>query len=683
VEYTCPMHPQVRQKAPGSCPLCGMSLEPIKAASADTSELRGMTLRFYISLLLTIPIFIFTMLGHLYSFSEKGQAFSLWLQAACATPVVLWGGFPFFVRGWRSILTLKLNMFTLIALGIGTAYLYSMAIVLFHLPFYAYFEAASMITVLVLLGQVLELRARAGTGDAIRALMHLSPLTAIRIKDNQETSIPLEEVRIGDTLRVRPGEKVPVDGVILEGDASIDESLMTGEAIPVEKHPGDAVIGATLNEKGSFTMLAKHVGSETMLSRIVQMVSEAQRSKAPIQNLADTVSAYFVPTVILAALLTFLAWFSIGMQQAIINAVSVLIIACPCALGLATPMSIRVSVGQGALQGILIKEAKGLEQMEKIDTVVTDKTGTLTEGKARVTAIVRAQNISEEDLLCFAASLAVGSAHPLSSAIVLYAKERHLPLLELSEFTSLTGMGVMGKISNTQVVIGNEKLMQQQHLDFSPFFEKAHALRLKGATIIFIALDQNPAGFIAVSDKIKDTTAEAIAMLHKEGIRIVMLTGDNEASALAVGKQLGIDEIHAQILPQDKQRIIEELQSQGHRVAMAGDGINDAPALMQADIGIAMGSGTDVAIESAAVTLVKGDIRGIARLRTLSIATMRNIRQNLWFAFLYNALGIPIAAGVFYPFFGLLLSPIIASAAMTFSSVSVIANALHLRRIKL
>ncbi len=700
VEYTCPMHPQILQPKPGSCPICGMALEPktFTAEKEENIELKEMTLRFWVGLFLTLPILFFTMIGPLFSLSFSPTVI-LWIQAALATPVVIWGGWPFFTRGYSSIINRSLNMFTLISIGVGAAYLYSMIAAFWpsifppsfqdqsnQIP--VYFEAASVITVLVLLGQVLELRARDRTSQAIRALLNLAPKKArIILEDKSEKDIPLEEVKKGDVLRVRPGEKVPTDGVVLEGSSSIDESMITGEPFPVTKHMGDKVTGATLNGSGSFIMRAERVGSETLLSRIIQMVSDAQRSRAPIQKLADLVSSYFVPAVVAIAILTFIIWGLIGpspaFAHALINAVAVLIIACPCALGLATPMSIMVGVGQGARAGILIKNAEALEMMSKVNTVVVDKTGTLTEGKPKLTTIVNLGEKSADELLQLAASLEIASEHPLGVPIVSRAKEKNLSLLPIEDFKSITGKGVIGKIAGKTVAIGNQKLLLDLKIDLGVTLEKADSFRQQGQTVLYLAIDEKLAGILAVSDVIKASTKEAIEMLHKEGIRIVMLTGDNKTTARAVGKALDIDEIEAEVLPEDKNRIIKRLQAEGRFVAMAGDGINDAPALAQANVGIAMGTGTDIAIESAGITLVKGDLRGIARSRKLSHATMRNIKQNLWFAFIYNTVGVPIAAGVLYPVFGLLLSPIIASAAMTLSSVSVIMNSLRLNRKKL
>jgi len=694
------MHPQILQSKPGSCPICGMALEPkvFTAKKEENVELKEMALRFWIGLILTLPILWLTMIGPFLSLSLSSTV-SIWIQAAFATPVVLWGGWPFFLRGWNSIIRRNLNMFTLISMGVGAAYLYSVVAAFWPSIFPAsflgkgneipvYFEAASVITVLVLLGQVLELRARDKTSHAIRALLNLAPTTArLILEDRSEKDIPLEEVKKGDKLRVRPGEKVPTDGTILEGNSSIDESMITGEPFPVAKHDGDKVTGATLNGNGSFIMRAERVGSETLLSRIIHMVSEAQRSRAPIQKLADLVSSYFVPAVVVIAILTLIIWGLIGpapaFAHALINAVAVLIIACPCALGLATPMSIMVGVGQGAKSGILIKNAEALELMSKIDTVVVDKTGTLTEGKPKLTTILSFSEKAEDELLQLAASLEVASEHPLGAPIVSKAKEKTLSLLPIDSFQSLTGKGVTGEIAGKRIAIGNQKLLLDLKIDLGTALEKTEPLHQQGQTVLYLAINGKLVGAFAVSDVIKASTQEAIDMLHKEGIRIVMLTGDNRGTARAVGQALGIDEIETEVLPEDKNKIIKALQAEGRIVAMAGDGINDAPALAQADVGIAMGTGTDIAIESAEITLVKGDLRGIARARKLSHATMGNIKQNLWFAFIYNTLGVPIAAGVLYPVFGLLLSPIIASTAMTLSSVSVIMNALRLNRQKL
>lgn len=695
-EYTCPMHPQIRQSNPGQCPICGMNLEPmIISGDEEDLELKNMTKRFWIALVLTIPIVILTLFEmRLVSSVISYKAYAI-IQILLATPVVLWAGFPFFQRGWRSIVTLNLNMFTLIALGIGASYIYSLVAVLFPFIFppsfrsqegqvALYFEAATVITVLVLLGQVLELRARAKTSNAIRNLLNLAPKTATLILENgQEKFVPIEEIKKGDKLRVRPGEKIPVDGIIIEGQSVIDESMITGESISIEKTKGDVVTGATLNGTGSFIMQAEKVGDDTMLSRIVKMVSEAQSSRAPIQKLVDTISSYFVPIVLLISVISFFIWGFFGpppsFAYGLVNAVAVLIIACPCALGLATPVSIMVGVGKGALAGVLIKNAEALETLAKVDTVVVDKTGTLTEGKIRLNKIVSLDG-NEDALLRLSASLESLSEHPLSLAVVSNAKEKGLTLSQVQDFQSFTGKGISGKVDGKTIAIGNQRLMEEHKVSLDFLVEKAEKLRNEGQTVLYISSDGKLLGILAASDVIKNTTSEAIKQLHDEKIRIVMLTGDHRITAKAIGKTLGIDEIEAEVLPEDKGKLIKKLQEQGHIVAMAGDGINDAPALAQANVGIAMGTGTDVAIESAGITLVKGDLRGIVRARHLSIATVHNIRQNLFFAFIYNLLGIPIAAGILYPFFGLLLSPIIASAAMAFSSVSVVWNALRLNR---
>jgi P-type Cu+ transporter len=704
IEYVCPMHPEIVREEPGSCPICGMALEPrtVTLEDAPNPELVDMTRRFWISAALSLPLFIVAMtdmlpgqpLQHLLS-----PSLLTWVQFILATPVVLWGGWPFFMRGWRSIVNRSPNMFTLIAIGVGAAYFYSVVATLFPdiFPpsFYGhsgtvavYFEAAAIITTLVLLGQVLELRARSRTSSAIKALLGLSPKTARLIReDGREEDVPLDRVRVGDRLRVRPGEKVPVDGVVVEGATSIEESMITGEPIPVEKSKGSRVIGGTVNGTGSIVVEAQRIGSETMLAQIVRMVSEAQRTRAPIQRLADIVSAYFVLAVIVVAALTFIIWALLGpeprMAYAIVNAVSVLIIACPCALGLATPMSIMVGVGRGATEGILIKNAEALEVLEKVDTLVVDKTGTLTEGKPKLSEVVTVEGIDRKEILRLAASLERGSEHPLAAAIVGAAEEEGVPLSAAEDFRSLTGKGVIGKVDGRSVALGNPALLQELAIDPGPLLERAEELRGGGHTVMFVAIDNRAAGLVVVSDPIKESTYEAIQILHREGIRIAMVTGDSRTTAEAVARRLGIDQVEAEVLPEQKVEVIKRLQAEGRIVAMAGDGVNDAPALAQAHVGIAMGTGTDVAIESAHITLVKGDLRGIAKARRLSRATMRNIRQNLFFAFFYNVLGVPIAAGVLYPFFGILLSPIIASAAMTFSSVSVIANALRLRRVKL
>jgi Cu+-exporting ATPase len=704
IEYTCPMHPEIVRDEPGSCPICGMALEPrtVTAEEEVNPELLDMTRRFWVSVALTAPLVLLSMAemiaGEPVPRALSGR-FLTWIQLALATPVVLWGGWPFFQRGWASIVNRSLNMFTLIAIGTGTAYGYSVVATLFPdlLPHAfrghsgeaaVYFEAAAVITTLVLLGQVLELRARSQTSSAIKALLGLAPKTARLLRDDgTEADVPLDHVQPGDRLRIRPGEKVPVDGIILEGTSAVDESMVSGEPVPVEKSPGSRVIGGTVNGTGGLVMRAERVGHETLLAQIVRMVSEAQRTRAPIQRLADTVSAYFVPAVIGVAALTFTLWALFGPEPrlvyALVNAVAVLIIACPCALGLATPMSIMVGTGRGAMAGVLIKNAEALEILEQVDTLVVDKTGTLTEGKPRLASVVALPSLSEEELLHLAASLERGSEHPLAAAIVGGAHERGIGLEDVQDFRSVTGKGVMGRVNSRAVALGNRALLEELQLDDGELVERAEGLRRGGQTVMFVAIDGKPAGLLGVADPIKASTPEAIEMLHREGIRVVMLTGDSRTTAEAVARELAIDEVEAEVLPEEKGAVIRRLQAEGRVVAMAGDGINDAPALAQAQVGIAMGTGTDVAMESAGVTLVKGDLRGIVRARRLSQATMRNIRQNLFFAFLYNALGVPVAAGVLYPVFGLLLSPMIASAAMTFSSVSVIANALRLRRLAL
>ena len=703
-EYTCPMHPEIIRDAPGSCPICGMALEPrtVIGGEEKNEELEDMTRRFKIGLLLAIPLLLIAM-SDLIPGQPLQHAVSMRLltlaQLALATPVVLWGGWPFFQRGWASIVNRSLNMFTLIAVGTGVAYWYSVIATFFPGIFPAsfgghgggvgvYFEVSAVIVVLVLLGQVLELRARSKTSSAIKALLGLAPKTARVIRDDgTEEEMSLDVIKPGDKLRVRPGEKVPVDGIVLEGTSSIDESMVSGEPIPVEKSKGDKVTGGTINGTGGFTMRAERVGADTLLAQIVRMVSEAQRSRAPIQRLADTVSSYFVPAVIVAAIITFAVWGLAGpeprLAHAIVNAVAVLIIACPCALGLATPMSIMVGTGRGASAGVLIKNAEALEVLEKIDTLIVDKTGTLTEGKPRLTSVLPLNETSESELLRLAASIERGSEHPLAAAIVTGAQQRNLSFSEAEEFQSITGKGVVGKIDGRSVALGNSRLLDQLNIDASGLVERAEALRKEGETVMFVGVDGRLAGLLGVADPIKESTADAIRALHEDGIRIVMVTGDNRTTAEAVARKLGIDEVEADVLPEQKGEVVKRLQAQGRLVAMAGDGVNDAPALAQAQVGIAMGTGTDVAIESAGVTLLKGDLRGIARARKLSRATMQNIRQNLFFAFIYNALGIPIAAGALYPVFGLLLSPMIASAAMSFSSVSVIGNALRLRKAEL
>ena len=702
VEYTCPMHPQIVRPGPGFCPICGMALEPRTVTAGDENpELRAMTRRFWISLVLTVPLFAIAM-ADMFPGSPVARVLPLrwvsWIELLLATPVVLWGGWPFFQRGWASIVNRSTNMFTLIAMGVGAAYGYSLVATIFPGIFPAtfrdmngivpvYFEAAAAITTLVLLGQVLELRARSRTGQAIRALLDLSPKTARVLRDAEEVDIPLEQVKVGDRLRVRPGEKVPVDGVVLEGNSSVDESMITGESMPVEKTPQSHVVGATINGTGSFVMRAERVGSETLLAQIVQMVGQAQRSRAPIQNLADRVSAWFVPAVIGIAVLTFLAWGLLGPQprfaHALVNAVAVLIIACPCALGLATPMAITVGMGRGAHFGVLLRNAEALEILEKVNTLVVDKTGTLTEGKPKVISVIEVNGYNESDLLRLVASLEQGSEHPLAAAILSAAKSRGLELAEAQNFTSATGGGVAGIVDGKSAIAGTEKFLQDSGISTESLTAKATELRSLGQTVILAAIDRNLAGAIGIADPIKQSTAPALRELKNQAIRILMVTGDSATTAEAIARQLGIDEYEAEVLPQNKAEIVKRLQQQGRTVAMAGDGINDAPALAQANVGIAMGTGTNVAMESGDVILVKGDLAGILRARKLSQATMRNIRQNLFFAFLYNSLGVPIAAGVLYPFFGLFLSPVLAAAAMSLSSVSVISNSLRLRTIRL
>ena len=699
-EYTCPMHPEVRQKGPGSCPICGMALEPVDAAHVEERnvELEDMTRRFFVSLVLTAPILAF-MVAELLPGRPLDRVVSHglrnWIEFALATPVVWWGAAPFFQRGWASIVNRYLNMFTLIALGVAAAYTYSVAAVLAPGLFpdsfrmggevAVYFEPAAVIVVLVLLGQVLELRARSRTSTAIRGLLGLTPKTARRVEsDGTEHDVPLEHVSVGDRLRVRPGERIPVDGIVLEGTTTVDESMVTGEPIPVEKVAEASVTGGTVNGTGTFVMRAERVGRDTLLAQIVRMVSEAQRSRAPIQRLADAVSSWFVPIVIAVALITFIVWSVYGpeprLAYALVNAVAVLIIACPCALGLATPMSIMVGTGRGAEAGVLIRHAEALETLEKVTTIVVDKTGTLTEGKPRLVTVEPVGQFDASAMLRLAASLEHVSEHPLAAAIMAGAKERSLPLADVKQFESVTGQGVSGVVDGHRVAIGNVRHLETLRIDPGPLRDRADDLRRQGQTVMFVAIDAIAAGLVGVADPIKTTTAEAIRALHDDGVKVVMLTGDNRATADVVAKAVGIDRVEADVLPDQKAVVIKRLQAQGERVAMAGDGINDAPALAQADVGIAMGTGTDIAMESAGVTLVKGDLRGIVRARRLSRATMGNIRQNLFFAFVYNALGVPVAAGILYPVLGVLLSPMIASAAMTFSSVSVIANALRLRR---
>ncbi len=699
-EYTCPMHPEVVEDHPGSCPKCGMALEARSVeVEEDNTELNDMSRRLWLGAALALPVFLLAMGAGLWPDAVNGLVrprYRQWLELVLATPVVWWAGWPFLLRAVQSVRTWNLNMFTLIGLGVGVAWSYSVVAVLLPGVFPAsvhtaagvvpvYFEASAVITVLVLLGQVLELRARSSTNAAIKALLGLAPKTARVVRANgSEEDIPLDEVKVGDTLRVRPGEKIPVDGTVIGGSGNVDESMVTGEAVPVSKAEGDPLIGATINGTGSLLMRAERVGADTLLSQIVQMVAEAQRSRAPVQKLVDVVAGYFVPTVVLAAVITFIVWFNWGPQpalaHAVINSVAVLIIACPCALGLATPMSIMVGTGKGAMLGVLIKNAEVLEVLRKVDTLVVDKTGTLTEGKPALAAVTACADIDENELLRLAAGLEQGSEHPLAEAIVGGARERGLTLPKAEAFESVTGQGVRGKVDGHDVALGNRKLMAALGIDADSLTAAAEEGRAGGRTVMLVGIDGRAAGLVGVADPVKDSSAEAVADLHREGIEVVMLTGDSRTTAAAVAKQLGIDRVEAEVLPQQKAETVKRLQAEGRVVAMAGDGINDAPALAQADVGIAMGTGTDVAMESAGVTLVKGDLKGIVRARRLSQATMRNIRQNLFFAFVYNSLGVPIAAGVLYPLTGLLLSPMIAAAAMSFSSVSVISNALRLRK---
>ncbi len=704
VIYTCPMHPEVQQDHPGDCPKCGMALEPKTISAApeeENPELTDMTRRFWIGAALTFPVFVIAMAHMIPALRHQDWLMSdasRWIQFVFSTPVVAWAGWPFFKRGWRSIVHRSLNMFTLIAIGVGTAYVFSAVAVLapgLFPPSFAhggkvglYFEAAAVIIVLVLLGQMLELRARSKTGNALRALLNLAPTKARVVFGGDEIDTPLEQVRVGQQLRVRPGEKIPVDGVVLDGKTSIDESMITGEPIPVEKSVGDKVTGSTLNTTGSILVQAERVGSDTVLARIVQMVGEAQRSRAPIQALADKVAGWFVPAVLAIAVLTFVAWFVWGpeprLAYAIVNAVAVLIIACPCALGLATPMSVMVGVGRGAQSGVLIRNAEAIEMMEKVNTVVVDKTGTLTEGKPRLTQVLPVNGVREDELLLAAASVEQRSEHPLASAIVLGAKERGVKAQPVVDFQSITGGGVVAKLGNKEIAVGKLKFLQERGVTgLETVEQQASVFQAEGQTAMFVAINGQPAGVIVVADPIKKSTPEAIEQLHRLGLKIIMLTGDNERTARAVAQKLGIDEVEAGVEPARKHERIQQLRQQGRIVAMAGDGINDAPALAAAHVGIAMGTGTDVAMESAGITLVQGDLRAIAKAITLSRSMMRNIRQNLFFAFIYNALGIPLAAGALYPFFGVLLSPIIAGAAMSLSSVSVISNALRLRRVNL
>jgi Cu+-exporting ATPase len=700
--YTCPMHPDVRQVGPGACPICGMALEPelITADAGPNPELADMTRRFWIGLALAVPVFVLEMGAHVFGHGWPLRAsVSNWIQFALATPVVLWAGWPFFERGWRSLTSRNLNMFTLIAMGVGVAWSYSVVGVVAPGAFPAafrdahdavpvYFEAAAVITVLVLLGQVLELRAREQTSGAIRALLDLAPKTARRIKsDGSDEEVTLDQILVGDRLRLRPGEKVPVDGEVIEGRASVDESLVTGESMPVTKEPGDSVVAGALNKTGSFVMRADKIGADTLLSQIVQMVAQAQRSRAPIQRLADRVSGWFVPAVILIAVLAFAVWLVVGPEPrfsyALVAAVSVLIIACPCALGLATPISIMVGVGRGARAGVLIKNAEALERFERIDTMVVDKTGTLTEGRPAVTAIQLAPGFEEQELLRLAASLERGSEHPLADAIVRAATERGLQLREPETFDSPVGKGVVGRVEGRLIALGSGAFLTERGVDISALAEEADALRGEGATAIFASVDGRLAGVFAIADPVKATSPGAVRDLKAEGVRLVMMTGDNRTTALAIARRLAIDDVQAEVLPGHKAAVVEQLRREGRVVAMAGDGVNDAPALAAADVGVAMGAGADVAIESAGVTLLGGDLSGLVRARRLSRAVMRNIRQNLLFAFIYNAAGVPIAAGLLYPLFGWLLSPALAAAAMALSSVSVVANALRLRTVRL
>ncbi len=699
VEYTCPMHPEVVRTEPGSCPICGMALEPrtVTTHQEENPELAAMSLRFWIALALTTPLLAAAMADMLPGMPVQRAlptGWLPWVELVLATPVVVWAGWPFFQRGWASVVNRSTNMFTLIAMGTGVAYLFSLVSTMVPGFFPAsfrqmsgsspvYFEAAAAIVTLVLLGQVLELRARSRTGAAIRALLDLAPKKARIIRDSDETDIPLEQVKPGDHLRVRPGEKIPVDGIVLEGNSSVDESMITGESVPVEKEPGSKAIGSTVNASGSFIMRAEHVGSETLLARIVQLVSQAQRSRAPIQKLADRVAAWFVPAVIAIAVLTFILWSVLGPQprlaHALVNAVAVLIIACPCALGLATPMAVMVGTGRGAHAGVLIKNAEALEILEKVDMLVVDKTGTLTEGKPTLVTMAPA----DDGILRLVASLEQGSEHPLAGAILAAAKASNLNLSPSHDFDYRSGHGVSGKVEGHKVAVGNERLFQEIGISTSALATQADQLRRDGATVVYVAIDGRAAGLLGIADPVKHSTPQALIDLKAEGLQILMLTGDNPTTAEAVARKLGIEEFEAGVLPDKKSEVIRKLQVQGHIVAMAGDGVNDAPALAQANVGIAMGTGTDVAMESGGVTLVKGDLAGIVRARKLSRATMRNIRQNLFFAFIYNSLGVPIAAGILYPVFGILLSPILAAAAMSFSSVSVITNSLRLRRIQL
>ncbi len=701
-QYTCPMHPEIVRDEPGDCPICGMALEPMTATvdEGPSEELQSMTRRFWVSAALSLPLVVITM-GHMFGLDLSGMighTVSGWLQFALATPVLLWGGWPFFVRGWQSVVNRRLNMFTLIALGTGAAYAFSVIALLLPgvLPdaFKAngqvplYFEAAAVIVTLVLLGQVLEIRARERTSSALKSLLDLAPPQAVRIDaDGNDETVALSEVQIGDHLRVKPGAKVPVDGEILEGSSSVDESMITGESMPVTKRTGDRVTGGTVNQTGGFVMQADHVGSDTLLSRIVGLVSQAQRSRAPVQGLADKVAAIFVPVIVAIAVLAFAVWAAVGPEPAFnyafVVAISVLIIACPCAVGLATPMSIMVGVGRGAQAGVLIRDAEALQTLEGIDTLLCDKTGTLTEGQPRLVAVEPAQGFDEDKLLSAAAAAERGSEHPLAAAISNGAEERGVALVRADDFESVTGQGIRAQVDGRTVLVGNRRLLDDAGIETAQLDRRAEELRAEGQTVMLVGIDGQAAGLLGVADPIKETTKSALQQLHEAGVRVVMCTGDNETTAQAVARQLGIDEVRSGVSPEDKHDLVKQLQNEGHKVAMAGDGVNDAPALAAADVGIAMGTGTDVALESAPVTLVKGDLRGIAKARVLSGRTMRNIRQNLFFAFVYNAAGVPIAAGVLYPVFHLLLSPIFAAAAMSASSVCVITNALRLRRLQL
>ena len=699
-QYTCPMHPEIIRDEPGNCPICGMSLEPLIATEKeDDSELKAMTLRFWVSTALALPLFILAMISDMMP-SWLPQNISMqsiyWIEFLLATPVVLWGGWPFFVRGWNSVKTWNLNMFTLIAIGVSVAWGYSVVALLFPTLFppqmigtdgtvHVYFESAAVIVTLVLMGQVLELRARSKTNEAIKMLLSLAPNMATLIhSDGSELEISTEEIKIGDRLHIRPGEKIPVDGIVVEGESHVDESMITGEPIAVKKVSGVKLIAATINSTGTLIMEAEKIGSDTLLSQIIDMVAQAQRSRAPIQKLADLVSFYFVPIVVLSSVLTFFVWYLVGpepkLAYALVSAVAVLIIACPCALGLATPISIMIGTGKGASNGVLIKNAEVLEIMEKVTTLIVDKTGTLTEGKPKLVAIETVGKIEKNDLFQLSASLEHSSEHPIAQAIIQEVKDQNIQLLPVKDFDSITGQGIEGVVSGHHIIIGNSHLLESLHIETKILKKRAEDLREDGATVVLIVIDKKPAGLIAVADPIKETTEDAIKALHQEGLKIVMITGDNLTTANTVAKKLDIDEVHANVLPEGKASIVKKLQEQGEIVAMAGDGINDAPALAQSHVGIAMGTGTDVAMESAGITLIQGDLRGIVKARRLSRATMKNIRQNLFFAFIYNTLGVPIAAGVLYPFFGILLSPMIAATAMSFSSVSVILNALRLKK---